>query len=317
MRSKTCRNNPQRWKPTKCTPSLRSFIHAMFAVTPVTPGTGVLPFQGRLRLSSPSSHHKSLPSTALHRLPKSTAPLGFALFFGRRRLKLAAIDPIADPAASDVWEGWEWNDWGLRYVRRRHLEPVPPGFAQDPVAMKRREVTGKLEQMIDAAAKTSTRTALLERMASVLAELAGEKWTSHVPKRKSHKGLEYQIEPKNRIISVILVIGYYIIYAIYVILCHIFLKLRKKFPALRWTRSSEERRALWRSSWRGLATCEMPGPFSGRRSLHGVGGKNHEILRFLEKQRCTWKNDLRMVRKYLWNDLENHSWWPFLFQGLL
>ena len=113
--------------------------------------------------------------------------------------------------------GWEWQDWGIRYVRRRHLEPVPVGFAQDPVAMKRIDLTRKLEQMIHetyqsdaqsdarsdaqsdapseaqsdaqsdaktseefAAKKVMERLERLERLACVLAQLAGERWASNV-----------------------------------------------------------------------------------------------------------------------------------------
>ncbi|CAL1159677.1 unnamed protein product [Cladocopium goreaui] len=137
----------------------------------------------------------------------------------RRTVKATShgVDPIADPAHHRVWEGWEWQDWGIRYVRRRHLEPVPVGFAQDPVAMKRIDLTRKLEQMIHetyqsdaqsdarsdaqsdapsdaqsdaqsdaktseefAAKKVMERLERLERLACVLAQLAGERWASNV-----------------------------------------------------------------------------------------------------------------------------------------
>lgn len=86
-------------------------------------------------------------------------------------------------------------------MRRRHLEPVPVGFAQDPVAMKRIDLTRKFEQMIHetyqsdaqsdaqsdektseefAAKKVMERLERLERLACVLAQLAGERWASNV-----------------------------------------------------------------------------------------------------------------------------------------
>lgn len=143
----------------------------------------------------------------------------------QRHSKMDA-DPIADPANHDVWAAWEWNDWGLRYVRRRHLEPVPPGFAEDPVAVKRFALTKRLEQMIaerceeneeneenekrerenknerenererkrrkegceseknekknEKNEKMWNKTKLFEQLGLVLAQLAGNKWASHV-----------------------------------------------------------------------------------------------------------------------------------------
>lgn len=112
-------------------------------------------------------------------------------------------EAIADPAKYRVWEGWEWYDWGIRYVRRRHLEPVPFGFARDSMAMKRLELTRKLEEMIAAKcakfakrseiqqSNNSTNSAaetgenveietLCDSLAFELEQLAGKEWASRV-----------------------------------------------------------------------------------------------------------------------------------------
>lgn len=113
------------------------------------------------------------------------------------------VEAIADPAKYRVWEGWEWYDWGIRYVRRRHLEPVPFGFARDSMAMKRLELTRKLEEMIAAkcakfakrseiqqsnnstnsAAETGENVEIetfCDSLAFELEQLAGKEWASRV-----------------------------------------------------------------------------------------------------------------------------------------
>ena len=52
----------------------------------------------------------------------------------------ACEDAIGDPGSYLHWERWEWSDWGVDYVLRRHREPVPSGFGQDVEALKRRRL---------------------------------------------------------------------------------------------------------------------------------------------------------------------------------